>query len=193
MKKLNSIISYLLLSFVLVLSGCGGDGEDADKEEGKDTEEQKDGDKAEDAADDKEDNKGGENKEELSVGESADLEGLNVTLNEVRVEPGGEIDEPENDQFIVVNLTAENNTEEEVVVSSIVNVELYDEEGYTYTTTILTEGIQGQFDGTIAPEKKLRGEIPFDVPKSGKYELQFSDPFDSGKATWVITSDDLNQ
>ncbi|MUK88825.1 DUF4352 domain-containing protein [Ornithinibacillus sp. L9] len=197
MNKISSITLYLLIAFILVLSGCGGD----DADNGNDKESQDQGteengdDNEEDAAEDEKNGDKQEDKdtEELSVGDSADLEGLKVTLNEVRVEPGGEFDEPENDQFVVVNLTAENNSDEEIVVSSIMNVELYDEEGYSYTTTILTEGIQGQFDGTVAPDKKLRGEIPFDVPESGEYELHFSDPFDSGRAVWIITSEDLGK
>lgn len=64
-------------------------------------------------------------------------------------------------------------------MSSIMNVELKDAEGYSYSTTILTEGTKGQFDGSIEPGGKLKGEIPFDVPKSDNYELHFSNPFKS--------------
>src|SRR5699024_5309556 len=108
-----------------------------------------------------------------------------------RIEPGGDFDEPENEQFVVVNLTAENKSDEEANVSSMMNVELYDEEGYSYSTTILMEGTKGQFDGSIPTGKKLRGEIPFDVPASETYELHFSDPFQSGKAIWTIDAGDL--
>ncbi|WBX82178.1 DUF4352 domain-containing protein [Virgibacillus salarius] len=106
---------------------------------------------------------------------------------------GGDFDEPENDQFVVVNLTAENNTDEEQTMSSMMNVELKDVDGYSYTTTILTEGVKAQFDGTIEPGGTLRGEIPFDVPESDSYELHFSDPFKSGKAIWKIPAEKLSK
>src|SRR5690606_2937244 len=124
--------------------------------------------------------------QKLKVGESVNFDGLTITLNEARIEKGGEFDEPEKDKFIVVNLTAENTTDEEQVVSSVMNIELKDTDGYSYNTTFLTEGIQGQFDGSIEPGGKLRGEIPFDVPESDEYQLHFGNPFKKGKAIWII-------
>lgn len=129
----------------------------------------------------------------LAIGDSVDFNGLIITLNEVRIEPGGEWDEPSEEQFVVVNLTAENTTDEEESVSSLMNVELKDAESYSYNTTILTEGIKGQFDGSIEPGGTLRGEIPFDVPVSDFYELHFSNPFQSGKAIWKISAEQLAQ
>lgn len=129
--------------------------------------------------------------QQLKVGETVDFDGLKVTLNEARIEKGGDFDEPQEEQFLVVNLTAENTKDEEATVSSIMNIELMDADAYSYTTTILTEGVKGQFDGTIAAGGKLRGEIPFDVPKSDSYELHYSNPFKSGKAIWVIPASEL--
>lgn len=129
--------------------------------------------------------------QQLKIGEAVNFDGLKITLNSARIEKGGELDTPSEEQFVVVNLTAENTTDKEQVVSSIMNVELKDAEAYAYTTTILTEGIKGQFDGSIQAGGTLRGEIPFDVPKSDKYELHFSNPFTSGKAIWVIPAAEL--
>lgn len=131
--------------------------------------------------------------QELAIGDAVEFDGMKITLNEARIEPGGEFDEPQEDQFIAVNMTAENNTEDEQVMSSIMNVELKDADGYSYSTTILTEGIKAQFDGTVEAGGKLRGEIPFDVAKSDSYELHFSDPFKSGKAIWKIPADKLSK
>lgn len=129
--------------------------------------------------------------DKFSIGDTVNFDGLEITLNEVRIEQGGDFDTPENDKFLVVNLTAENTTDEEQIVSSIMNVELKDADGYSYTTTILLEGTKGQFDGTVEVGGKLRGEIPFDVSDSETYELSFSDLFKSGKAIWVISADEL--
>lgn len=131
--------------------------------------------------------------QQLKIGETVDFDGLKITLNSARIEPGGEFDEPQEEQFVVVNLTAENTTGEEQVVSSIMNIELKDREGYTYNTTILMEGTKGQFDGSIVAGDSLRGEIPFDVPVADQYELHFSDPFKSGKAIWVLPANELEQ
>ncbi|SHG70464.1 DUF4352 domain-containing protein [Ornithinibacillus halophilus] len=185
------IILYLFISFVFVLAGCGGDdaGNDENTGNNADTEEENNTENTTDTGD--ETGNDDQNVEDLSIGDSATFNDVTITLNEVRVEPGGEFDEADNDKFVVVNMTAENNSDEEVTISSMLNVELYDEDGYSYTTTILTEGIQGQFDGTVAAGKKLRGEIPFDVPDSGSYELHYSDPFGSNRAIWIIDANDL--
>src|SRR5690625_2827440 len=131
------------------------------------------------------------NNEDLKVGDTVSFDGLKITLNEVRNEPGGEFDEPEEDLFVVANLTVENTTDEEETVSSILNVELRDDEGYTYSTTILMDGTKGQLDGSVEQGGTLRGEIPFDVPESDTYELHFSNPFKSGKAIWTFSFDEL--
>lgn len=125
--------------------------------------------------------------EELSVGDTVKFDGMEITLNEARIEEGGDFDEPSEDQFVVANLTIENKTDEEQAISSIMNIELKDDEGYSYNTTFLTEGTKGQLDGEIEPGGTMRGEIPFDVAESDTYELHFSDPFKSGKAIWTIT------
>lgn len=171
--RLGKFLGVLLL--LLLLAACGeaevskvGDNDSASKEEKEAPKEQR-----------------------LAIGDTVNFDGLNITLNEVRIEPGGEFDQPENAKFLVVNLTAENKTEEEQVVSSVMNIELRDTEGYSYNTTILMEGTKGQFDGTLQPGGNLRGEIPFDVPDSDQYELHFSNPFKSGTAIWVIPADQL--
>jgi hypothetical protein len=179
---MKNLLFYGLLSLsIMIMMGCG----DADV-----SKVESDGSETEAATAEKSKEEAPE-EQTLKIGDTVNFDGLKITLNEARVEPGGEFDTPENEQFIAVNLTAENTTDEEQVVSSVMNIELKDAEGYSYNTTILMEGIKGQFDGSIQPGGKLRGEIPFDVPTSEQYELHFSDPFKSGKAIWVIPATDL--
>lgn len=183
MKKIILLSFAVLLTFML--AACGeAEVKKADTDN-----------KAEDAGENKAEKKSKEKPEtqELAIGDAVEFDGIKITLNEARIESGGEFDQPQEEQFVVVNLTAENNTDKEQVMSSIMNVELKDAEGYSYSTTILTEGTKGQFDGSIEPGGKLKGEIPFDVPKSDNYELHFSDPFKSGKAIWKVPSDQLSQ
>lgn len=134
-----------------------------------------------------------EDTQQLKVGEAVNFDGVKVTLNSVRVQAPSEFQKPEKGQFLVVNLTAENTTKEEEGVSSILNVELYDPNGYKYNSTILVDGIQGQFDGQIVAGGTLRGEIPFDVPVVDTYELHFSNPFQTGKAIWKINASDIQK
>lgn len=128
--------------------------------------------------------------ESLLVGQSVNFNDVKITLNEVRIEKGGEWDESKNDHFIVLNLTAENNSDEEVRISTI-NVELYDDESYKYHPTHLSEGMKSTFDGAVPAGRKLRGELAFDVPHSEEYEIHYSDLIKTGKAIWIIPADDL--
>ncbi|MUV36760.1 hypothetical protein JNUCC1_00564 [Lentibacillus sp. JNUCC-1] len=189
MKKMYGLMALAMVFMMLFLGACG----ESDIEKDVSAANNEEGSNSNNAAKNGDTEDDSDSTESLNVGEAVNFNGVKITLNEARIEPGGEFDTPENDQFIVVNLTAENNSDEEATMSSIMNVELYDDEGYSYSTTILTEGTKGQFDGAIPAGKKLRGEIPFDVPEAESYELHFSDPFQSGKAIWVINSEDLAQ
>lgn len=182
MKKLYLFLLMGLISVFLV--ACGGADVSPTESEEKDVEETESTEGSEDIEDE-------EVEEELSVGDSIDFEGMTITLNSARIEPGGEFDEPSEDQFLVANLTIVNGTDEEQPVSSIMNIELNDDDGYGYTTTILMEGTKGQLDGSIQAGDKMRGEIPFDVSESDVYHLNYSDPFKSGKAVWIIPTDAL--
>jgi len=181
-KKVALFVSAL---FVFLLIGCGeSDIKTVEKDEETNVE---------DVEDQSEEETDTEEIKKLSIGDSVDFDGVIITLNEARVEPGGEFDTPEEDKFIVVNLTAENTTDEEQAISSILNVELKDQDAYTYSTTILIDGTKGQFDGSVEPGGKLRGEIPFDVAESESYELHYSNPFKTGKAIWTFSSSELTQ
>lgn len=129
---------------------------------------------------------------DLFVGDTVDFDGLEITLNEVRIEQGGEYDTKINDQFVVANLTITNTTDEDKEISSKLSIELKDEDGYLYSPTYLSEGIRGNLQGSLIPGETLRGEVPFDVPNSEKYELQFSYFSKLGKAIWTIPSSELN-
>lgn len=127
----------------------------------------------------------------LVVGETADFDGFKITLNESRIEPGGEFDTQQEEQFVVVNMTIENQTDEEHSVSSWLNFELKDEEGYTYLDTYLMEGVRKAPEGTLLADEILRGDIPFDVPISDNYQLSFSDDDLNIKAIWTIPASEL--
>lgn len=186
MKKVKGMLVVGVVS-ALILAGCSGEKEETEEKEPVDKKvdtgevENKDEPKTEVV----------ETKDALKIGESIDVDGLGITLNSVRYEEGGEFDEPDNRKYIVVNLTAENTSEEEKIVSSMVSVEFKDSEGYTYTQSILLEGLEGHFDGTLEPGGKLRGEIAYDVGSSEYYEVSYMEPFTSGKEVWKFTESEI--
>lgn len=186
-KTIKLIIAFLL---IFLVTGCKDNETSIKKAEKEDPTEagSENAETEENETTDSED----DNLDQLKIGEAITFEETTITLNEARLEPGGEYEKPNNDHYLVVNLTAENNSaDQEFIMSSLLNVELKDEEGNAYSATILTEGAGEQFDGDVQAGDTMIGDIPFDVLQSDTYELYFTNPFDSGEAVWLIDSEDL--
>jgi len=186
-KTIKLIIAFLL---IFLVTGCKDNETSIKKAEKEDPTEagSENAETEENETTDSED----DNLDQLKIGEAITFEETTITLNEARLEPGGEYEKPNNDHYLVVNLTAENNSaDQEFIMSSLLNVELKDEEGNAYSATILTEGAGEQFDGDVQAGDMMTGDIPFDVLQSDTYELYFTNPFDSGEAIWFIDSEDL--
>lgn len=141
-------------------------------------------------------NAGSEEKEEapkdetktLAVGEGVNFDDMQVTLNSVETSEGSDWETPEEDKYLILDLTVVNNSDEEKTISSLMNFSLKDAESYSYDITIFTE-IKSQLDGTIGAGDTLRGQLAFDVPNSDEYQLIFEDPFTSGQAIWVFNAE----
>lgn len=129
----------------------------------------------------------------LSIGDSYSKDGLIITLNEVRKEKGGEFDEAKNGEFLVFNVSVLNNTNAEFNISSLLNFELKDSDGYPYSPTLLLEGTKSSVDGEVSPGDTLRGEIAYDAPDSKLYEFHYSEVFAKGKGKWKIDSSEVQK
>ncbi|MBE3549828.1 MAG: DUF4352 domain-containing protein [Brockia lithotrophica] len=68
--------------------------------------------------------------------------------------------------FLAVDVTVENVGEKPEPVSSLMMFDLRDAEGNRYNRTLA--GSKTTPDGEVAPGKKLRGEVVFEVPKDAK-------------------------
>jgi hypothetical protein len=72
--------------------------------------------------------------QELDVGDSVEVEGIEATLNEVRVLPDTDLDRPvqnPDNRFLAADVTFENGSEGAVSVSSLLEFVLKNEEGYS--------------------------------------------------------------
>ena len=94
-------------------------------------------------------------------------------------------------EFIIVNMTIENISDEEINVSSLLSFDAYVDD------VVLNENFgammeAGQtMDGTIAPGKKLVGSLGYEVPKDWKtLEIHFEpDVWDDVKIKWIINNE----
>ncbi len=102
----------------------------------------------------------------LAVGETDNTSGLDVTLLTVETpfQLGQFESEPEAGQrYIGVELSVTNTTDEDQVLSTLVNTELKDSTGQRFNVALV--GLERpQIDGTVLPGDTLRGWAVFEVP-----------------------------
>ncbi|WP_078597148.1 DUF4352 domain-containing protein [Evansella clarkii] len=203
MKKILSVLS---LSTILMLAACGesevtpvegSTNNNSDNDNTEVNESNNNGNEENDNVADNEDNdandnegseEGGDQEESVSIGDTINFDGLEITINDAYSTDGGEFDEAEYDHFVVLDLTIENTTEEAANVSTLLQMSLQDEEGYTHDPAFMMD-LKGTLDGEIGPGRDNRGEVGFDVNESGVYEFIFEHPFTTGQAIWEIEID----
>ncbi len=127
--------------------------------------------------------------EPLGVGDSVEVDGVAATLNEVRILPTTDFDQPlENpdNEFLATDLTFENVSGEPVAISSLLEFVLKNEEGYSASQTIHSQQ-QQLAEGEIAPGQKMSGEIVYEVPPESRgLQLDYRPFARGGTYTWLI-------
>ena len=127
--------------------------------------------------------------QELGVGDSVEVESIEATLNEVRILPTTDLDQPIqglDNRFLAADLTFENVSEEAVSVSSLLEFVLKNEEGYSASQTVHTQQRE-LAEGEIAPGEKASGEIVYEVPPESRgLQLDYKPFVRGGTYTWAI-------
>src|SRR5919112_1935568 len=111
-----------------------------------------------------------EEPETLGMEDSVEMRGVRATLNEVRVLPTNDLDQPiesPDNLFVATDLTFENTSDETVAVSSLLEFILKDEDGYSTSQTVHSQQRQ-LAEGDMAPGEKSSGEIVYEVPPESK-------------------------
>lgn len=162
MKK---IWSLLLCSFlVFSMTGCSSDDKD------------KDADKQTEKTDEKKDKKKEKKKDYFEIGETAEVEGVKITVNSTRIDPGDYITPEEGKEFVVLDIKLENTTDKDVVSSSIICYTLKDGDGRDQSMTI-GASLNGSVDGTVPAGDVLSGEVAFEVDQGNTLMLTFRPGF----------------
>lgn len=167
-KKQGGILKWIVIAVIvigLISAVAGGDDEpkkvgdtQTGKEEGKETDKT--------------------TKDTFSLGEIAELDDVRVTMTNYQESTGSEWNKPtEGNVFILVEFEIENNSEEEITVSSMLSFEAYaDDYAVNLSLGALMENEQTQLDGSVAPGKKIKGWVGYEVPSDwAKFEVQFID------------------
>jgi hypothetical protein len=126
----------------------------------------------------------------FGVGDMATGDDFTVTLNSARSSRDDSFGGPDNDFYLVVDLTIENTSTEESSVSSLASFEIKGSDLYKYDVGYFAD-VKGSLDGSILGGSKLRGEIAFDVPTLPFYEFSYTHDFFGETVTFLITESDL--
>lgn len=145
----------------------------------------------------------GNAKTEFSISETATVNDTKVTINSVtRIdnecswEWEGECQsytEPDNDYFLLIDLTIENTGTDELAISSMMSFDLRDSNGERGSYALLTESITSQLDGTLMAGDTLKGQIAFDVKESDSYNFYYLDSLVDDQIKFIINQSDITQ
>lgn len=113
----------------------------------------------------------------FKVGDVVQLKNYKITVNKVYNVPGTDIAKPKDgNEFIAIDCTIENISQEEQAVSSMLMFKVVDKDGRACEYSLMgqTAANAGQLDGKVGAGRKLSGVYVVEVPK-GKtgLELQF--------------------
>lgn len=120
----------------------------------------------------------GSGKDIFAIGETAEMNDVQVTMTDYAENKGSEWNAPADGQiYVLVEFEIKNNSDAELAISSALSFEGYaDDYLANLSLGALMENEQTQLDGSIAPGKKMRGWIGYEVPEDWKrLEVHFTD------------------
>jgi len=125
----------------------------------------------------------------FEVGDTAEYRNVKVTLDSIVESNGSQFNSPSDGNiFLIATFIIENNTDSELAVSSMMSFDAY-QDGYSTNLSLsaLLEKDGEQLDGTIAPGKKMKGSVGYEVPADySEFEISYqSDLWSSKKFTFV--------
>ena len=178
-KKHGCLSSVLVVAGALILIGFFGSLGDNDKTSG-------DGQSQEDTAT--------QNKPTaLTAGDTAELKNIIVTLNSVKTNKGGQYISPEDGNvFVVCSFEIENQTNEDLAISSLLSFEAYaDDYKVSISIPAMSSSSEIQLDGSVASGKKMSGVVGYEVPEDWEtFEISYSPGiWSSSKITFVVPRD----
>lgn len=113
---------------------------------------------------------------DFTVGDTVAKKDVYVTLVDVREFDGEFLHPGEGNVFVAFELEIENKSDESLAISSLMCFEAYfDDYASNFSLGAQTESDESQLDGEIAPGKKMKGAICYEVPADwATAELHFN-------------------
>lgn len=191
-KKQGGILKFIIIGvIVVVILGALLNGGDEDKEPKKVTDNENKDD-ANNTSQPTVTEKPAPEDITFTVGETAQLNDINVTFVSVNESKGSDYNKPSDGKiFVLAEFEIENNSDKEISISSMMSFEAYSD---SYSTSLslsalIEKGDKNQLDGTIAAGKKMNGVIGYELPTDwSELEIHFTPDFWSNKKIVFIAT-----
>ena len=139
-----------------------------------------------------EDKKEIKQKSTFTVGETVELNDVNVTLVDVVSNTGSDFNKPaEGNVFLICEFDIENNSKSDIAVSSMMSFEAYCDD-YACNLSLgamMEKGNKNQLDGTVAAGKKMNGIVGYEASADWQeFEIVFTPNFWNGKNITFVTN-----
>lgn len=145
----------------------------------------------------------GNTKTVFNINETAIVNNTKIKINSVKkilseclLEYGEKcysLNEPENDYFLLIDVTLENNSDEEISVSSLMQFELKSPDGEKANQEYMLDAVKCGLDGSIMPNDMLKGQIAFDVSDEEYYYFYYQDSLFDDNIKFVINKDEISE
>ncbi len=121
-------------------------------------------------------------KDGYSVGETAEEKGVKITFLKCEESEGKEFFEPDEGKiFVIAEFEVENNSDDDISISSIISVKAFVDD-YAVDTDLSASVVAGDsLNGKVAPGKKLKGTLGYQLDKDWKKLEIVINPFTLGK------------
>ena len=97
--------------------------------------------------------------------------GIKMTVNSIRTETEGILSADAGHEYMVLNLTFDNSTSEETVISSVLLLKMTDDTGKKYDITVtanLKPQLESVNDAKAPAGGSLTGEVAYEIPTTVK-------------------------
>lgn len=173
--------ALLVMAALIALIGCTSSDKskkDSTPKKVAEADEGKDSDKKDSDIDEESDIEEPEKETKFRKGETAEMNDIQVTMTSCKLGKGSEYNKPDDgNAYLLAEFEIKNNSDDELTVSSIMSFEAYaDDYKLDYSFGAIMEAEGNQLDGSVAPGKKMKGWIGWEVPEDFKaVEVHFTD------------------
>ena len=130
--------------------------------------------------------------EAKSIGDTIVGEDYSITLNGARYSTAGVLgSEPSNDKYLILDVTVENNSAEELSLSTLLLTQLQGSDSRRYDVALFAD-TDSPLDGSVPAQGKLRGEVAFDVKEQDAYTFSYKNGLLADSVQFEVPATSIN-